>query len=681
MGKEFGKMLYNFHFYFLLNSYLNGKEIIINNNETIKKNLELIYNSYLNNETNEMIPFMKLQTIVAKIILDLIPEDSVLLHENLLFKYEKNEVIKAIKSVINGEKLKEPPVKDISFFFTNYDYFCFYSNSLLSKNKCIKNLVSYSPNDLKIINKTDNFNIFEYPQKKALNYYTIIIIGSQEKNLRFINGFLNFLFDIHVEDNYRLRLSSFEKEKDYFMNQQFINSKKGNFAFICFNLNNLRNISEEEMENDLKVLNDYKQISLILFNDISLSENEKKSLMDILIKEDTKINNNIFFILPNEYFDLVEIIKAQIVFELYNDKNSSYIESNSIKNKEFEVQLFLLLKFIEKKEDIRNRYNYGLFMIESIFEEKTVDNPRNFCSYNTTMESYAKLYKIIIEKETKDVDLSLINQYLTFKKEKKFELEKEITKLYEKKKEMEIEMENKKKPIRNQISVNKEKIQNLNTSINNLEKKLKDEIKNINDDIYYYQSFEEKIKKNTYFLIPIRKKENIEYLDTKTNVCKTCRFNCHLNCNHYFKGLCQCFDWTFRCKVCPNKCHSDYHTIASFKYPIYEYLTIDNILKKYCQEEYLSMSSESSDLKFSFFIQKLNEKTRLLENQFENTKKEIEESIKKIENENEKMKMNTISLKGDRSIIIELNKKIEDYNDYPKKILLKIKNINGISNL
>ena len=487
MGNEFDEMFSNFHFYFLLNSYLNGKEIIINNNEAIKKNLELIDNSYLNNEPYEII----VKTIVAKTILDLIPEDSVLLHENLV-KYEKNEVIKAIKSLKNSEKSEELD-KGLLFFFTKYDYFCFYSNSLLSKNKCIKKLVSYSPNDLKIIKKTDNFNIFEYPQKKALNYYTIIIIGSQEKNLRFINGFLNFLFDIHVEDNYRLILSSFEKEKDYFMNQQFINSKKGNFAFICFNFDNLRNISEEEMENDFKVLNDYKQISLILFNDISLSENEKKSLMDILIKEDTKINNNIFFILPNEYFNLVEIIKAQIV------------ELNSIKNKEFEVQYNMLLKFIEKKEDIRNRYNYGLFMIESIFEKITVDNPRNFCSYNTTMESYAKLYKIIIEKETKDVDLSLINQYLTFKKEKKFELEKEITKLYEKKKEMEIEMENKKKPIRNQISVNKEKIQNLNTSINNLEKKLKDEIKNIKDDIYYYQSFEEKIKKNTY-LIPIKKK-------------------------------------------------------------------------------------------------------------------------------------------------------------------------------
>ena len=265
----------------------------------------------------------------------------------------------------------------------------------------------------------------------------------------FINGFLNFLFDIHVEDNYRLRLSSFEKEKNYFINQLFINSKKGNFAFICFNLDNLlHNINKEEMENDLKVLNDYKQISLILFNDISLSENDRKNLINILIKEDTKINNNIFFILPNKDFDLFEIIAAQIEFEFYNDKNSSDIELNSKKNKEFEVQYNnILLKFIEKKEEIRNRCNYGLFIIKSIFEEKTVENPRNFCLYNTTMESYAKLYKIIIEKETEDIDLSLINQYFTLIKEKKFELEKEIKKLYDKKEEMEIEMENKKKKV------------------------------------------------------------------------------------------------------------------------------------------------------------------------------------------------------------------------------------------
>ena len=60
--------------------------------------------------------------------------------------------------------------------------------------------------------------MFLYPQKKKDDldgFYSVIIIGHEIQNLFFRNGFLNFLFDINEDDDYRLVLDAPEnKEKD-----------------------------------------------------------------------------------------------------------------------------------------------------------------------------------------------------------------------------------------------------------------------------------------------------------------------------------------------------------------------------------------------------------------------------------------------------------------------------------
>ena len=59
-------------------------------------------------------------------------------------------------------------------------------------------------------------------------------MGNNEKNIKFINGFLNFLFDIKEEDNIRLKIE--RKENEDFIEKIFISSNKGNFKFNCINI-------------------------------------------------------------------------------------------------------------------------------------------------------------------------------------------------------------------------------------------------------------------------------------------------------------------------------------------------------------------------------------------------------------------------------------------------------------
>ena len=62
--------------------------------------------------------------------------------------------------------------------------------------------------------KNDKFILYEYPLKDYIDYnYSIIIVGTKEDNINFINGFLNFLFDINENDQFRLKFESFDEEQ------------------------------------------------------------------------------------------------------------------------------------------------------------------------------------------------------------------------------------------------------------------------------------------------------------------------------------------------------------------------------------------------------------------------------------------------------------------------------------
>ena len=108
-----------------------------------------------------------------------------------------------------------------------------------------------------------------------------------------------------------------------------------------------------------------------------------------------------------------------------------------------------------------------------------------------------------------------------------------------------------------------------------------------------------------------------KYVSSKTNVCHICKFNCELDCHKLLKTSSKCFDWSFRCKNCPNKCRAKYHELVEFEYPKYEYKTIDNILDSFNIDKNISV-----DLKIKKILDKMEEE-----------KKEVENKISKLQDE------------------------------------------------
>ena len=146
--------------------------------------------------------------LIMEIFREDIPDDAILLNEENLKKV----------NLLKIENINSFP--DVIFF----------SPKLYGEEK--RDLISFQYSDYKILEKNEKFILVEYPQKKENDYFTIIILGSKEKNIKFVNGFLNFLFDIKEEDNIRLKIE--RKENDDIIEVIYITSNKGNFKFnLC----------------------------------------------------------------------------------------------------------------------------------------------------------------------------------------------------------------------------------------------------------------------------------------------------------------------------------------------------------------------------------------------------------------------------------------------------------------
>ena len=102
---------------------------------------------------------------------------------------------------------------------------------------------------MKILEKNNFFSIYEYPQSKENDntYYSIVLYGSKSENTIFINGFLNFLFNVELEDNYRFKLESIENQNNNLIQVNNIKSFKGNFSFKCINKEYLNENGIEEI--------------------------------------------------------------------------------------------------------------------------------------------------------------------------------------------------------------------------------------------------------------------------------------------------------------------------------------------------------------------------------------------------------------------------------------------------
>ena len=332
-------------------------------------------------------------------------------------------------------------------------------------------------------------------------------------------------------------------------------------------------------------------------------------------------------------------LKVLYIFENFDLQN--YIDLLILKLKEIVIENKCddkkeENKILENKENKENKENEGgeeklielcEYLQENISGIKLYYDIRGeealkFCLNEYNKNRMSKIYDILNDSPIQ-FDLNE-----TFKKYEIFincnleneKIEKKIGGLTTKKNEFKNEIDN----IKNKIYKN---------DISNKVNQINNEIECLNDN-------KNNIMNNHFFLIPFssqyNKKNNMIYTNKKNNICKNCKYNCHINCEDYllFKSFCGCFDWSFRCKNCPNKCSSDKHELLNYKYANYDYKTIKNILSEYnLPKSYI----KSKDIVSEIILRK---------------KKEIKEIIKKRENElTEEIK------KVEILIVEELNKK------------------------
>lgn len=140
--------------------YLNGKQIFLPNKDS----------------TSENIANITLSSIRKKLG-NIIPKDTV-------FLQREEEIDKRVEDKI---KISELNITLGLFLFSRTLY----------DSKWFEIKMNPFAN-LKLLEENESFNIYEYPQKKFKenNYYTILLFGNKEFNENFIDGFLNYLFDI-----------------------------------------------------------------------------------------------------------------------------------------------------------------------------------------------------------------------------------------------------------------------------------------------------------------------------------------------------------------------------------------------------------------------------------------------------------------------------------------------------
>ena len=481
---------------------------------------------------------------------------------------------KKINEINENDKITDYFLPTIGIFF--------FSHELYSKsNEENIPLQNYNIKDYKLIENHLVFNLYEYPQNKDIkDYYELMIFGEKKDNFNFINGFLNFLLDIKKETKLRFML---KEEKDDFIQEYYIQNNKGNFKFIFINSDFKEILSEKEFEQLLNVLKNEK-INMLIFNknfEYMKSRYSKGSLYDIFPQMIKYNKNDLFFVNPNI---LCETLKGGKL-----PKNKDKDENKKLDPKQWEQLL----------DNIDNTFFSEFIIPETIFEYNLTY--LNICYYLLSMKGYESFYEVLIKRGKKtllefDGCQNYLNKYVTHKKEIKEAMEK------------------KQNPL--EIKMQKEKIAPIESKKEN-EKK---ELEKINTKIFSFISIKSNIIKNEFFLIPMFTTQtgDKKYVSSKTNVCHICKFNCELDCRKLLKTSSKCFDWSFRCKNCPNKCRAKYHELVEFEYPKYEYKTIDNILDSFNIDKNISV-----DLKIKKILDKMEEEKKAAENKISKLQDEI----------------------------------------------------------
>ena len=281
-----------------------------------------------------------------------------------------------------------------------YNLFYVYSDILLSqRNYEPKNVIL----NFKILEEKEEFNIYEYPNEEIKDdeqFYSIILLGDYYENIKFVNGYLNYIYDIQKEDKFRLKIEDIkddniknENEKK-FLKIYNIKHEKGNFKFYCFYFGAENEINMEEINELEKVLiNDNKDIHIdfIAYNKLNYTYrtrfkneiflNRISEIGEQISKKDYKgINSNFFFLGPNN-------IHSDIMFELRTCIVESYGEQKPDNI------------FDKCKRELEEKYKnvilyYSFCDYNTIYETK--NDKLQICEFNRVMDGFSKFHNGLI---------------------------------------------------------------------------------------------------------------------------------------------------------------------------------------------------------------------------------------------------------------------------------------------
>ena len=264
----------------------------------------------------------------------------------------------------------------------------------------LENLKSKSENDL--------IKMYEYPEIIEDNIkFSVVLMGDEYENKLFINGFLNFLFGVKYNDNYRLVHEEYEKNNETFCKEIYIKSDFENFKFFCIDIN--IGPSKENIDKIISILN--ANINLVVLNyfdtgvrawqdmRIRIKNLERlDSFIQKLMKEKKKKKKNCLFFLEN--------------FPFFDKIKSNYI--NSKLNEEFNTKE--LTEEINKKivKMINEDFSFNFINYNYFFKKDDKDNKLD--EINNFAAGYFSFYKTLIKREKNFVDFSsLINFFFFFK--------------------------------------------------------------------------------------------------------------------------------------------------------------------------------------------------------------------------------------------------------------------------
>lgn len=605
MGIE---MLYPIFFHHKI--FLNGEQLFLDDNRIEK--IKQILNDFHPASNYDILYLLNLETI-KKIYEDIIPKDAIFVfnyhdvHDAHLYNYfDKNRILN-----IYSPKY---PIKQNNNFSSSYF------------------------SGFKFLEKTDKFSIYEYPLKKCMDYtYSIIIFGSKDNNTKFINGFLNFLFDINENDPYRIKLESPIKNnnEDNFIDIMFIDSKKGSFKFNCINIS--EDIKQKNIERLLEFIKNEKFINILIFNMNKSEFNSNiEKIYEIYFKAEDQEITDIFFACPDN-------IHFSLKLGYLNYKMDFMNKYQQIFENKFTEELVkdTILGVANLDKSLRQEFpSYSCFFdYNCIYNSKK--NKGLYFLYSISMKGYS-LFLDIVKEKNNFIDTSFFIEYLN-KIKNKLELVndkiKNLEEEYKKESKLKEEKESNKKILLEIIEKQENKVKSVENKINEKNNK----INSLNNDIENLKNYQINIEANKSFLIPINSKDpNKKILDNeKTYVCHICKYNCHINCQES-EDKCESIIFKFggsKCKYCPNKCKLDSHEKVSFNYPTYEYQTIDNVIKSYNGK---TKKFKSALSKIEFIINKKKDEIKNIKDSYNFNELEKQFNIEKEILEKQYLKKNNL---------------------------------------